>query len=81
MPLIPAFQRHRQADPYEFEAFLFYSGSSRTTKATQRTPESENILKNIKDNWENWIILNQQRPILKLQKKINFGTTCILTQI
>ena len=33
---IPALQRQKQADLYEFEATLVYRVSSRTAKATQR---------------------------------------------
>ena len=42
-PLIPAFQRQRQADVFVFEASLVYKASSRAdSKATQRNP----VLKN-----------------------------------
>jgi hypothetical protein len=44
MPLIPALERQRQAEFYEFEASLTYRASSRTAKATQRNL----ILKNKK---------------------------------
>ena len=37
MPLIPALERQRQADLYEFEASLIYRASSRTGfKATEK---------------------------------------------
>lgn len=43
MPLIQALRRHRYADLYEFGASLVYRLSSSITKATQRTPVSENL--------------------------------------
>ena len=46
MPLIPALGRQRQADLCEFEANLFYKGSSRTAKAvTQESLSQKNKLK------------------------------------
>jgi hypothetical protein len=42
MPLIPALGRQSQAELYRFEASLVYRVSSRTARATQRSP----VLKN-----------------------------------
>jgi len=39
---IPALERQRQVDLYEFEASLVYRVSSRTTKATWRNPTLKN---------------------------------------
>ena len=45
MPLIPALQRQRRVDLWEFEASLVYRANSRTgSKATQRNPVSRNLL-------------------------------------
>ena len=41
MPLIPAFERQRQADHYETEASLVYRTSSRIAKATHRESLSQ----------------------------------------
>jgi hypothetical protein len=41
MPLIPALQRQRQVNIYEFEICLIYRASSRTARAKQRTPVSK----------------------------------------
>ena len=42
MPLIPAFGKQRQAGVCEFEAILFYKGSSRTARAViQKDPISK----------------------------------------
>ena len=42
MPLIPALERQRQVDLYEFEASLVYTVSFRTVRAvTQRNPVSK----------------------------------------
>jgi hypothetical protein len=38
MPLIPALGRKKQVDLWEFEASLCYRVSSRTVRATQRSP-------------------------------------------
>jgi hypothetical protein len=44
MPLIPALERQRQADLYEFKAILLYKESSRRARATWRDPVSKNPL-------------------------------------
>ena len=41
MPLITALERQSQADLCEFEANLDYTVSSRTARATQRSPGSK----------------------------------------
>jgi hypothetical protein len=38
MPLILAFRRQRQEDPFKFEASLFYRAGSRTARTTQKNP-------------------------------------------
>ena len=46
MPLIPALERQKQVDIYEFKASLVYRASSRTARAvTQRNPVSKNKTK------------------------------------
>lgn len=42
MPLIPALQRRRQTDLYDFEASLVYKARSGLARATQRNPENIN---------------------------------------
>lgn len=56
-PLIPALGGQRQAGFYQFEATLFYRGSSRTTGATQRNPVS------IKENKTKNILLSSGLPV------------------
>jgi hypothetical protein len=46
MPLIPAFSGGRSRPISEFKASLVYKTSSRTTRAIQRNPVSNNIIKN-----------------------------------
>jgi hypothetical protein len=42
MPLIPALGKQRQVDLCEFKPILVYRVSSKTDKATQRNPVSQN---------------------------------------
>ena len=41
-PLIPALSKQRKVDLCEFETSLVYRASSRTARATQRSPVSKN---------------------------------------
>ena len=40
MPLIPEFGKQRQEDLFEFKVSLVYGASSRTARATERSPVS-----------------------------------------
>ena len=43
-PLLPALERQKQADLCEFKASLVYRESSRTARATQKSPVLKNII-------------------------------------
>jgi hypothetical protein len=54
MPLIPRLGRQRDRQISEFEASLFYRVSSRTARATQRSPVSKKTKQNRGVELLNW---------------------------
>jgi hypothetical protein len=74
--LIPALWRQRQADLCEFEASLVYQISSRTARATQRTPVSkQNKTKQNKNKNKNKSKSKQIKPTLLSPRCRGLATT------